>query len=226
MRWTCSGIASPTAIFSAMTATSVSGSATSAKREFGLQSSGSSGSASGRYSSSRCRLNGLLSAAVDQFDAVLIRIADEADPRTALAYTVWLALGLDPLLFQLGECRVEIVHGDRDVAVGVAELVLPTIVVEGELEHVVVVSEREEVVRRLPLAVADDVHVTAEGEAERFVEGAALLGIGDAQHRVQVFGHQSQVTPRSKVTTSFWIVPSSCVKNISPAATSGSVNQA
>ncbi len=42
-----------------------------------------------------------------------------------------------------------------------------------------------EVVRRLDLAVPDDVHVALEAEAQRLVEGAALLRIGDPDHRVQ-----------------------------------------
>ena len=85
--------------------------------------------------------------------------------------------------------------------------------VEGQLEHVLVVAEQVEVVSRLQLAVTDDVHVPAECEAERLVERAALLGVGDAQHGVEIGSHAcilsrlSQTTPRSKVMTSLRISP-------------------
>jgi hypothetical protein len=57
------------------------------------------------------------------------------------------------------EGRVEVVDADRDVPVPRAQVICAAVVVVGELEHVVVVAEREEVVRRLELAVPDDVHV-------------------------------------------------------------------
>src|SRR5205823_2648418 len=84
---------------------------------------------------------------------------------------------------------VEVFHADRDVAVAGAEVVRAAVVVEGQLQDRSVIAEREEVVRRLELAVADDVHVALEAEAERLVERAALLGVGDPHHRVQELGH-------------------------------------
>src|SRR6266487_2903108 len=57
----------------------------------------------------RC-LNGLsrlLPGAVDQLDAVAVRILDEAEQRAALAHAVRLLLGLDALLLQLREGLLE-----------------------------------------------------------------------------------------------------------------------
>src|SRR3954467_8424965 len=59
----------------------------------------------------------LLAAAVDQLDPVVVGIADEAEPRAAVTDAVRLTLRLDPLLLQAGERLVEVVHGQRDVAV-------------------------------------------------------------------------------------------------------------
>jgi hypothetical protein len=59
------------------------------------------------------------------------------------------------------------------------------VVVERELELLVLAGDAEEVVRRLPLAVPDDVHVAPELQAERFVEGPSPPRIGDPEHRVQ-----------------------------------------
>src|SRR5581483_9727898 len=53
----------------------------------------------------------------------------------------------------------------------------------------VLTGNAEEVVGCFAFAVADDVHVTAELEAERLVEGAGLLWIGDSEHGVQVARH-------------------------------------
>src|ERR1700757_3479504 len=100
----------------------------------------------------------LFPAAVDQLDAVAVGILDEADQRAAFAHPVGLAFGLDALLLQLRERRLEVVDADGDVPVAGAEVVGAAVVVEGQLEHRVVVADAEEVVRRLELAVADDVH--------------------------------------------------------------------
>ncbi len=60
-----------------------------------------------------------------------IRISHEADPRAALTHLVGRPLGLDRVRpGQRREGAVEIVHADRDVTVGSAELVASTIVVE------------------------------------------------------------------------------------------------
>ncbi len=123
--------------------------------------------------------------ALDELDAVVVRVADEADPGAAFGHLVRRALGLDALLGELGERAVEVVDADRDVTVGRAQLVRAPVVIERQLEDVLGVADREEVVRRLQLAVPDDVHVAAEAKAERLVERAALLGIGDPHHRVE-----------------------------------------
>ena len=99
-------------------------------------------------------------------------------------------LGLDPVLvLQRREGAVEVVDADRDVPVRGAQLVGAAVVVVGQLEDVLVVAEREEVVRRLALAVSDDVHVAGEAKAQRLVEAAAPLGVGDPNHGVQEVGH-------------------------------------
>src|SRR5262245_65050743 len=96
-----------------------------------------------------CRPGSLLAAAVDQLDAVLVRIAYEADARPAFANAIRLALGLDPLPLQLSKGVVEVIGSDRDVPVPRAHVVGAAVVVVRELEHVLAVAEREEVVRRL-----------------------------------------------------------------------------
>src|SRR5262249_22058241 len=137
----------------------------------------------------RATTKGLLPAAVDQLDAVAVRILDEADEGAALADAVRLALRLDALLLQVGERLLQVIDPDGDVAVAGAEVVGAAVVVEGQLEHRAVVADAVEVVRRLELAVADDVHVALEVEAERLVERPALLRIRDPDHRVEEFSH-------------------------------------
>src|SRR5207247_7474601 len=88
-----------------------------------------------------------------------VRVAHEAESRAALAHLVGRALGLDALLGELGERGVEVLDPDSDVTIGRAQLVREAVVVERQLEHVLGVAQREEVVRRLQLPVADDVHV-------------------------------------------------------------------
>ena len=74
-------------------------------------------------------------------------IAHEADARRA--DHVRRALGLDALAGELGERGVEIGDGDRDVAVGRAELVRGDAVVERQLEPVAVAGQAEVDVDRL-----------------------------------------------------------------------------
>src|SRR5262249_20865258 len=50
-------------------------------------------------------------------------------------------------------------------------------------------AEREEVIRRLALPVPDDVHLARELESERLIEGAAAIGVRDAEHRVEKASH-------------------------------------
>ena len=130
-------------------------------------------------------------ATLDQLDAVVVRITHETDARAALRDLIRRPLGLDAMrVLQSCERSVEVVDGDRDVPVPGAEVVRATIVVERQLEDVLGVSEREEVVRRLALAVSDDVHVAGEAKAERLVEAAAPLGVRDPNHRVEEGGHR------------------------------------
>ena len=100
-------------------------------------------------------------------------------------------------VLQRGERAVEVVDADRDVPVPGSEVIGATVVVVGQLEDVLVVAEGEEVVRRLELAVPDDVHVPREAEAERLVEAAAALGIGDANHGMEESGHALEPTRRA-----------------------------
>jgi hypothetical protein len=60
--------------------------------------------------------------------------------------------------------------------VGCAQLVPPSVMVEGELELLLLTGHTEEVVGRLELAFSDDVLVTTELESERLVETAAARG--------------------------------------------------
>src|SRR6185312_4549788 len=127
--------------------------------------------------------------AADDLHAVVVRVAHEAEERPALGHLVWRLLGLDALGLQLRERRVEVLDADGDVAVAGAHLVRAAVVVERQLEHVGLAGQAVEVVGRLELAVADDRRLLALLEAKRLVELAALLGVGDANHGVQVCGH-------------------------------------
>src|SRR5262249_43833716 len=119
-------------------------------------------------------------AGLDQLDPVLIGIADETEPVAALAHGVRRTLGLDPLLGETHENPVEVVDADRDVPVAGPEVVRAAVVVEGQLQLGLVAREREEVVRRFELALADDVQVALELHPERLVERAAPVRVGDA----------------------------------------------
>src|SRR5438876_3774489 len=58
--------------------------------------------------------------------------------------------------------------------------------VQRQLELLLLAGKAEEVERRLRLPVADDRRGAAELEAERLVEGAARVRIGDANHCVEI----------------------------------------
>jgi hypothetical protein len=84
-------------------------------------------------------------AALDELDAVLVPVADEADARSALAHAVRRALGLDPVLRgERRERRVEVVDAYGDMAVSRAEVVRAPVVVVRQLEDVLLVADREE----------------------------------------------------------------------------------
>src|SRR5512146_296834 len=68
-------------------------------------------------------------APTDDLDPVVVRIADETEPRTALAHLVRRALGLDALLGQACQRAVEVVDADRDMAVTGADIVAPAVVI-------------------------------------------------------------------------------------------------
>src|SRR5262245_1705661 len=94
-------------------------------------------------------------AAVDELDPVAVRILDEADPADlgAAAGGERRLLGLDADLRQLREERVEVVDGERDVVVAVAEVVrLGAADVDRQLERVGVTRQAHvDVVRGLEL---------------------------------------------------------------------------
>src|SRR5579884_313109 len=107
--------------------------------------------------------------ALDDLDPVAVRVAHEAQPRAAVTNGVGRALGLDPLLGQAGQRRVELARRDRDVPVAGADLVrlgLPE--VEGQLEAglVAVLGQPHEHVHGL----VPDRQPALLLEAERLVE--------------------------------------------------------
>ena len=57
---------------------------------------------------------GLFPTAVDQLDAVAVRILDEADEGTAFADPIGLAFRLDPLLLQLAELKEQGIEPERE----------------------------------------------------------------------------------------------------------------
>jgi hypothetical protein len=76
-------------------------------------------------------------ATLDELDAVVVRVADEADPGAAVADLVRGPLGLDPVaVLERRERAVEVVDADRDVPVPGSELVRATVVVVRQLEDV------------------------------------------------------------------------------------------
>ena len=78
----------------------------------------------GRYTpSGRPRVGRSNCRSLDDLDPVAVRVAHEAQPRAALAHRVGRLLRLDPLLGEPRERGVEVVGGDRDVAVAGADLV-------------------------------------------------------------------------------------------------------
>src|SRR4051812_27076172 len=123
---------------------------------------------------------------LNYLNSVAVRVADEADPVPALAHAVGRLLGLDPLLAQLRERRVEVGGGDRDVVVAGAQLVGVDAVVVGELEAVLVAGQAHEDVDRL----FADRHPAALLEAERLVERDGAVDVADAVAGVDERGHR------------------------------------
>jgi hypothetical protein len=130
---------------------------------------------------------------VNQFNAVAIRVGDEADPPDLLAPArrVGRLLRLDALLGQLGEQAVEVVDGERDVVVALAEVVrLLAPDVDRQLEPVAVPGQAHVDVVGLP-----EVELAAALEAERLVEAHRRVDVADAhagvderqRHRLPAF---------------------------------------
>src|SRR4051794_212373 len=133
-------------------------------------------------------------ALLDQLDAVVVRVADEAEPVAAVAHGIGWSLGLDAEIGEALEGRVEVVDRERDVAVSGADLVRPLLVlVPGQLE---------------PRAVAGEAHEDVDGlvanrhpgqllEAELLVELDAAIDLEDAVTGVDELAHLRQVSGRS-----------------------------
>ena len=141
-----------------------------------------------------------LARALDQLDPVVVRVADEAQARAALADAVRRLLRLDPDLGEALEGCVEVVDGECDVAVARADVVwLGLAVVEGELEAVAVAGEAHEDVGGL---VADG-DAAALLEAELLVELNRAVDVGDPVAGVDEFGgHAGQATRPGAVVDS------------------------
>jgi hypothetical protein len=92
----------------------------------------------------------------DQCLKLAVRIAYEADSRPTLTHPVRLTLGVDSLLVEAGEPFVEVVDGERDVAVAGAEIVGTSVLVERQLQLLLLPWNSVEVVRRLELTVPDN----------------------------------------------------------------------
>jgi len=132
---------------------------------------------------------GALARTPDELNSVGIRVSHERDEGAALPNLIRRALRFDAVLLQASERLVQVVHPDSDVPIAGAHLVRASVVVVRQLEHVLLVADREEVVRRLQLAVADDVHLAREPEPERLIEHPTLRRVGDPDHRVQEARH-------------------------------------
>src|ERR671924_1049231 len=150
----------------------------------------------GRPSSGTTGPNSNELPALDELDPVLVWIADEADPRAALADPVRRPLRLDPLSRQFVERRVEVVDGQRDVAVAGPDLIRVDAEVVRQFELGRVFAwDAEEVVDRL---VADR-QLAPLLEAERLVEGDRPLRIGHAVARVdQLHAAILRVAPKPR----------------------------
>src|SRR4051812_36381953 len=130
-------------------------------------------------------------ALLDQLDAVVVRVADEAEPVAAVAHGVGRPLGLDAEVGQALKGRVEVVDRERDVPVAGADLVRALLVlVPGQLEPRAVAGEAHEDVDGL---VADR-HPGQLLEAELLVELDAAVDLEDAVTGVDELAHSRQVT--------------------------------
>jgi hypothetical protein len=118
----------------------------------------------------------------------------EADARPVLADGVGRSLGLDSLLGQARERRVEVARGDRDVVVARPQLVGVDAEVVGELQSRPVAGKPHEDVDRL---VADG-HPAHLLKAECLVEGDRPVDVADAVAGVDQLGHGRRVYPAAR----------------------------
>ncbi len=120
-------------------------------------------------------------ASLDQFDAVSVGIADEAEPRAAFAHRIGRLFRFDSLLFQSLECRIQVVHADGDVPVARSELVGVDAEVVRQLEPGAVFRQAHEHVDRL-VSDWEPAHLL---ESEGFVEGHRAVDLTDPVAGVQ-----------------------------------------
>src|SRR5262249_30534782 len=128
-------------------------------------------------------------AGLEELDAVVVGVANEAEQRAALTHAIGLTLRHDPLAREALESGRQVVDPERDVAVPGAELVRPPVVVQRQLELLLLAGGAEEVVRGLELALPDDRQLPPVFETERLGEPAARLEVGDPIHGVKEPGH-------------------------------------
>ena len=132
-----------------------------------------------------------VSVTLDELDAVTVGIAHEADARAVLAHRVGRLLGVDSLLGEPAERRVEVRRGDRDVVVARAQLVAVDAEVVGQLESRPVAGQAHEDVDRL---VADR-QAADLLEAERLVEGDGAVDVADSVAGVDQLGCHAPTLP-------------------------------
>src|SRR3954452_7529367 len=141
----------------------------------------------------RAVLRGVEAAAADDLDPVAVRIGDERDQRqpVAAARVVGRPLGLHAELREVRERGLDVLDGDRDVVVAVAEavgLVAPD--VDRQLQPVPVARQPHvDVVGRL------EVEPPALLEAERAVEADGGVDVADADARVHEGGGHGHTLP-------------------------------
>src|SRR3954470_4459609 len=135
-----------------------------------------------------------VSGTLDQFHAVAVGIAHEAESGAALADAIWRLLWLDAALRELREHLVEVLDRDRDVVVARAELVGVDAVVVGQLQARPVAVEAHEDVDRLiaDREASDLLH------AEGLVERNRAVDVPDPVTGVDQLTHRRPPRPRSR----------------------------
>src|SRR5690349_15750736 len=128
---------------------------------------------------------------LDQLDAVAVRVPNEAQPRASLADAVGRFLGLDALVSELRQHRVEVLDGDGYVVVAAAQLIRVDAVVVRQLEPRPVAVESHEDVDRL----VTDRRAPDLLHPEGFVEGHRAVDVSDAVAGMDQLTHRRP--PRS-----------------------------